>query len=166
MLVDSESIHCFLDSAFAHGHSLPTTPTPPVGLYLFDRTSNNIISKVVLLPITFPSSECMTLDFYVTSLDSCYSLILGHSWLICYNLLIDWVSRSIFFQPPSLLQSLASVFPVKTLVNSLLSPVEIPLQFTPSEMFLSNPKQPYITIINVTALLQASCLSGSTIFFL
>ena len=165
-LVDSGSIHCFLDSAFAHGHFLPTTPTLPVGLYLFDRTSNNIISKIVLLPVTFPSSECITLDFYVTSFDSCCSLVLGHSWLTHYNLLIDQVSRSIFFQPPSLLQSLASIFPVETLVNSLLSLVEIPLQFTPSEMSLSNPKQPYIIIINVTALLQASCLSGSTIFFL
>ena len=78
-LADSGSMHCFLDSAFAHGHSLPTTPTPPVELHLFDGTSNNIISEVVLLPVKFPSSECMTLDFYVTLLDSCYSLVLGHS---------------------------------------------------------------------------------------
>ena len=165
-LVDSGSIHCFINSAFAYGHFLPTTPTPSVGLYLFDRTSNNIISKVVLLPVTFLSSECMTLDFYITSLDSCCSLVLGHSWLTCYNLLIDWVSRSIFFQPPFLLQSLASIFPIETLVNPLLSPVEIPLQFTLSETSPSNPKQPYIAIINVPALLQASHLLGSTTFFL
>ena len=49
MLVDSGSTHCFLDSAFAHEYSLPTTPTPPVELHLFDGTSNNIISEVVLL---------------------------------------------------------------------------------------------------------------------
>jgi len=30
----------------------------------------------------------------------------------------------------------------------------------------SNPKQPHIAIINVPALLWASCLSGSTTFFL
>jgi len=89
MLVDSGSMHCFLDSAFAYGHSLPTTPTPPMELHLFDGTSNNIISKVVLLSVKFPSGEYMTLDFYVTPLDSCYLLVLGHSWLICYNLLID-----------------------------------------------------------------------------
>ena len=97
MLVNSGSTHCFLDFAFACGHSLPTTPTPPVELCLFDGTSNNIISKVVLLPIRFPSSECMTLNFYVTLLNSCYSLVLDHSWLTCYNPLIDWVSVSISF---------------------------------------------------------------------
>ena len=79
MLVDSRSTHCFLDSAFAHGHSLPTTPTPPVELCLFDGTSNNIISEVVSLPVKFPSGKYMTFDFYVTPLNSCYSLVLGHS---------------------------------------------------------------------------------------
>ena len=140
MLVDSRSTHYFLDSAFACGYSLPTTLTPPVELHLFNGTSNNIISKVVLLPIKFLSSEYMTLNFYVTPLDSCCFPVLGYSWLTHYNLLIDWVSRSISFQPPSLLQSLASVPSVETLVNPPFSPAETPLQFTPSETFLSNPK--------------------------
>ena len=153
MLVDSGSTYCFLDSAFAYRHSLPTTPTPPMELRLFDGTLNNIISKIVLLPVKFPSSECMTLDFYVTLLDSCCSLVLGHSWLTRYNPLIDWVSGSISFQPPSLLQSLASISPVETLVNPPFSLAEISLQSTPSETFLSNPKQSHIMIISVPALL-------------
>ena len=139
-LVDSRSTHCFLDSAFARRHSLPITPTPPVELCLFDGTSNNIISEVVWLPVKFLFGECMTIDFYVTSLDSCCSLVLGHSWLTRYNPLIDWVSGSISFRPPSLLQSPASVPPVETLVNPPFSPAENPLQFTPSETLLSNTK--------------------------
>ena len=126
-LVDSGSTHCFLDSAVAHEYFLLITPTPPMELRLFDGTSNNIISKVVSLPVKFPSSEYMTLDFYVTLLDSCCLLVLGHSWLTHYNPLIDWVSGSISFRLPSLLQSPASVPPVKTLVNPPFSPVENPL---------------------------------------
>ena len=126
-LVDSRSTHCFLDSAFAHGHSLPTTPTLPVELRLFDGTSNNIISEIVSLPVKFPSGECMTLNFYITPLDSCCSLVLGHSWLICYNPLIDWISGSISFRLLSLLQSPASVPSVETLVNSPFSLAENPL---------------------------------------
>jgi len=127
MLVDSRSTYCFLDFAFAHKYSLSTTPTPPVKLCLLDETLNNSISEVVLLPVTFPSSEYMTLNFYVTPLNSCCSLVLGHSWLTCYNPLIDWVSRSISFQPPSLLQCPAFVSLVETLVNPLFSPVETSL---------------------------------------
>jgi len=159
-------MQCFLDSAFACGHSLPTTPTLPVELRLFDGTSNNIISEIVSLPVKFPSGECMTLDFYITPLDSCCLLVLGHSWLTRYNPLIDWVSGSISFRPPSLLQSLASVPPVETLVNPLFSPAKNPLQFTPSETLPSNPKQPHIAIISAPALLQASCLLGSKTFSL
>ena len=166
MLVDSRSTYCFLDSAFAHRHFLPTTPIPPVKLHLFDRTSNNIISKVVSLPVKFPFSECMTLDFYVTLLDFCCSLVLDHFWLTHYNLLIDWVSGSISFWPPSLLQSPASIPPVKTLVNSPFSLAENSLQFTLSKTFLFNSKRSHIAIINAPALLQALRLSGSTIFSL
>ena len=165
-LVDSGSTYCFLDSAFACGHSLSTTPTLPVELCLFDRTLNNIISEVVLLPVKFLSGKCMTFDFYVTLLDSCCSLVLGHSWLTCYNPLINWVSGSISFQPPSLLQSPASVLPVETLVNPSFSLVENPLQFTPSETSLFNSKWPHITIISVPALLRVLWLSGSKIFAL
>jgi len=93
-------------------------------------------------------------------------LVLGHSWLTRYNPLIDWVSGSISFRPPFLLQSPASVPPVETLVNPPFSPVENPLQFTPSETSPSNPKRPHIAIISAPALLQASRLSGSKTFSL
>jgi len=166
MLVDSRSTYCFLDFAFARRHSLPTTPTSLVELCLFDRTSNNIISEIVSLPVKFLSGKYMTLDFYVTLLDSCCSLVLGHSWLIHYNLLINWVSGSISFWPPSLLQSLASVPSVETLVNFLFSLVENPLQSIPSETSLSNPKWPHIAIINAPALLWTLHLIGSTTFSL
>jgi len=80
-LVDSGLIYHFIDSTFAHGYSLSTCFTPPMELYLFDGSLNNIITKIVTLPITFLSSKYMTLDFYITLLDSCCSLVLDYSWL-------------------------------------------------------------------------------------
>ena len=100
----------------------------------------------------------------------CYSawflLFSGIRLLIRYNPLIDWVSGSISFQLPFLLQSPVSISPVETLVNPLFSSAENPLQFTPSETFLSKPKWSHIAIINAPALLWALRLSGLTTFSL
>ena len=56
-LVDSGSTRCFLDSAFARGHSLPTTPTPPVELHLFDGT---LMSQTSFSHISTNSSTIST----------------------------------------------------------------------------------------------------------
>lgn len=77
-----------MDSSFTHGHSLPTSPTPPVELHLFDGSLNNIISEVVSLPVTFPSSEYITLDFYITLLDSL--LFLGLRLLGMQSSVMTW----------------------------------------------------------------------------
>jgi len=113
---------CFCSWTFSAYYFYSTCGTVPIWWNL-----NNIISKVVSLPVKFPSGECMILEFYVTLLDSCCSLVLGHFWLTRYNPLIDWISGSISFRPPSLLQSSASVPPVEILVNPPFSPVKNPL---------------------------------------
>ena len=80
-LIDSGSTHCFVDSKFVDTHHLKTSATPPVALYLFDSSLNSTISEITNLPIIFSTSDCINLDFYVTPLDSSYSLVLGYNWL-------------------------------------------------------------------------------------
>ena len=51
----------------------------------------------IVLPIIFLTSNYMTLDFYITPLNSFYSLILECNWLVQHNPLIDWANILIKF---------------------------------------------------------------------
>ena len=75
------STHCFVDSKFVDAYYLQISIVFLVALCLFDKLSNSTISEIVNLLIIFPTSNCINLDFYVTSLNSSYSLVLGYNWL-------------------------------------------------------------------------------------
>jgi len=62
-------------------HHLKISATSLVALCLFNGSSNSTISKIANLPIIFSTGDYMNLDFYVTPLDSSYSLVLGYNWL-------------------------------------------------------------------------------------
>ena len=166
-LVDSGSTHCFVDSKFVDTHHLKTSATPLVALRLFDGLSNSTISEIANLPIIFSTSDCINLDFYVTPLDSSYSLVLEYNWLTQHNPLIDWVNGLINFCPslqenltPSHVMAntpLASPSFLDTSLQSLDSTVSIPA----SETSVSNSGQSNIAIIGAAAFLHASKLLGS-----
>jgi len=82
VLIDSRSTHCFVDLKFVDTHNLKTSATPLVALCLFDSLSNSTISEIANLLIIFSTNNCMNLDFYVTSLDSSYFLVLEYNWLV------------------------------------------------------------------------------------
>jgi len=151
-------------------HHLKTSATSLVALYLFYGLSNNTISEIANLLIIFSTGDCMNLYFYVTLLDSSFSLVLGYNWLTQHNPLIDWVNRSINFCP-SLQENLAfSHVPANiplaspSLLDILLQSLDSAVLIPTSETSMSNFKQPNITIISVAAFLHASKLPDSSNF--
>jgi len=163
-LVDSGSTHCFVDIQFMHKNNISTYSVPPITLWLFDSTSNFVITQAVDISVKFPTSSDVTpMTFYLAPLDSECSIVLGHNWLTRYNLLIDWVLSSLTFQtlagslpvPPSTPSLVQSGNPDSGL-SSQSTPDPAPSVDTP----VRTP--PHISLINTAAFVRACSLEGST----
>ncbi|KAJ3560639.1 hypothetical protein NP233_g10703 [Leucocoprinus birnbaumii] len=176
-LVDSGSTHCFVDSSLVNDLSLPTTSIALVELQLFDSTPNAYISQSVTLPISFESGESMSVDFYVTRLDSTCALVLGHNWLTRHNLLIDWALNSITFRP-DLQERPTSPHAAQLALSDPISDLSDILSVTPPDPTTDLSADPsvdpvivpsdhlHISLINASTFMCASRLPGSLAFTL
>ena len=126
-LLDSGSTDTFIDSKFVQDNNVPTSSIPSVNLRLFDGSlSPYPITEVATLPVTFPSGEILTLDFYVSPLDPSCKAVLGYSFLSRYNPLIDWASKTLTFRNTVQVDSL------KTSLNEISD--ESPSNIEPSAL--------------------------------
>ena len=160
-LVDSGSSDCFIDSTYGNEHALSPYPMFPVQLQLFDGTMNSTITQAIDLSLRFQSSDITPMTLYVTSLDGSYSLVLGHNWLACHNLLIDWdLSSNVFRSPeqPILVPPNLSLKPPNSLPLADPTP-DVPPSF-------SQCKAPPIMIISTPTFTLACHLQGLVQFSL
>ena len=152
-LIDSGSTHCFLDTSITSKHNLHTYNINPIPLRLFDGTTNSVIHSAIDLLVRFPLGDEHSVTFYVTPLDSSCATVLGHNWLTCFNLLIDWVLSSITFR--SLLQT-----------DSLMSPETV----APAPISSETPSPPTLLVapkvsfVNAAAFARLSKMDDTQVF--
>ena len=165
-LVDSSSMHCFVDLQFTlkNNNNFTSYSISPIQLQLFDSTSNFVITQAIDLSVQFPASGDVTpMTFYLAPLDSECSIVLGHNWLTHYNPLIDWVLSSLTFR------TLAGSLPVPLSTPSPVPPRNtdsgLSGQSTPGLVPSVNTlvcTPPHISLINAAAFVRACSLEGST----
>ena len=164
-LVDSGFSHCFVDSNFVNKHSLETYAIPPLELHLLDGSLNTFVTEATKLNIQFSTGEVTSETFFVTLLDSSCVLILGHSWLTHYNLLIDWVLGHIEFRKGTLRMPAAPVPPsVESTPVSASAAVHPPDSPPTSDSPPSSA--PYVSLIGAAAFAHACKLPGAINFTL
>ena len=165
-LVDSGSSNCFADSKFVSKAELPVRNIDPIPLTLIDGSVNNYISQIVTIPTRFPSGEEFSIDYYVTPLDSSCAVVLGHSWLLRHNPLIDWRLGNISFHKTSqagpTLRSAVIDPPDPSDDEPFVVRQDPPNTSEPPNV--SPPKKPSISFINAAAYVRACKLEGTQVF--
>ena len=96
----------------------------------------------------------MTVNFYVTPLDSSCSVVLGYNWLTRYNPLIDWVLGSIRFRPQLLGMSIPSP-------TSSAKAASLPPQNPSVSDETPQTSAPKVSLIGAAAFVRACKLPGS-----
>ena len=123
---------------------------------LIDGTVNVYVTRIVMLPIEFACGYSCMLKFYVTKLNSVSPVVLGFSWLIHCNLVINWIEGTITIWMPTTERKVIHTSSKAQL--SVPSTQTLPTPEVPSLCSTSinqtgpqAKKKPTISFINVTA---------------
>ena len=154
-----------MNKQFIANHSILTITVPLIGLCLFDGTCNSIISQAAEILIHLLTGLTLVIRFFVTSLNSSCSAVLGYDLPRQYNPLIDWSTGQILFHSAEHRGPAPSTSHRKA--DSLPHPSE-PLELTP--MITLTPKSStsisplQISLINAPAYLCTVHLPGLEVF--
>ena len=178
-LINCGFSYCFIDSLFVSNHRINTTIVPPVGLCLFDGTSNSTITQIAELPIKFLSGEVFNMTFYVfyvfnmtfyvTLLDSSCSTVISYNWLKQYNPLIEWSSGHITLHSAVHRGQAPMTSSGEALLPEPITPLNLPVESLQTSSLSEPPpipklQAPKITFINAAIYMCASKLPGSITF--
>ena len=94
-MIDSESLHCFLDEYHVKSNHFPTFSVLRIRLCLIDGSTPSFTMCTILVPVWFPCGTTLQIRFLLTKIDSEFPAVLGLDWLIQHNLLINWANSSI-----------------------------------------------------------------------
>ena len=125
-MIDSGSLHCFLDKHYAKFNHFPIFSVLRMRLHLIDGSTPSFITHATLVPVQFPCGTTLQMRFLLTKLDSEFPAVLGLHWLTQHNPLINWADSSVNFQEHLDIHPFSNHIPEPTMVSVPASSKQLP----------------------------------------
>ena len=125
-MIDSGSLHCFLDEHYAKSNHFLIFSVLRMRLCLICGSTPSFITCTTLVPVWFPCGTILQIRFLLTKLDSEFPAVFGLDWLTQHNLLINWADSSVTFREHLDIHLVSDPVPEPTMVSVLASSKQLP----------------------------------------